>query len=167
MIVTDVSILRLPSTQVSDFEVEEILKLLEKELLLFDRHGVGLAAPQIGILKQVAIIRTKEHSIDLVNPTILEMDNPIIARGEGCLSIPNVSIDTLRFGEVFVKCDKNPSGIVATGLEAIAIQHEIDHLGGILMTDRILSSRIGRNSPCPCGRKIDGKVPKFKRCHGR
>ncbi len=167
MIITDVSTLRLPSIKALDFEVDEILKLLEKELTSSDGRGIGLAAPQIGIRKCIAIIRTKDHSLDLVNPILLDLDSPIIAKGEGCLSIPNISVNTLRFGEVFVKCDKNPSGIIATGLEAVAIQHEIDHLSGILMTDKILPSRLCRNDPCPCGRKIDGKVPKFKRCHGR
>jgi len=162
MIITDIEVLRKPSEQASADEADGIIRLLEDELRASPRGGIGLAAPQIGVRKQVAIIRTENHSVDLVNPVIADRGQAFVFRNEGCLSLPGVSVDTWRFGEVFVKCDRNPAGIVATGLEAVAIQHEIDHLAGILMVDRVGGKNTGRNDPCPCGSKI-----KFKRCHGR
>jgi peptide deformylase len=168
MIVTNIAELKLPNERAAPDEVSEIIRRLEIELAASPRAGVGLAAPQIGIRRRVAIIRTKGASINLVNPVLVEKEHSIVVRGEGCLSLPGMSIDTWRSDEVFVKCDENPGGIVATGLEAVVIQHEMDHLDGILMTDRSTSLRIGRNDPCPCGaRNPDGKPVKFKRCHGK
>lgn len=168
MIVTDIGELKLPNTPAAPDEAREIIRALEIELASSQRAGVGLAAPQIGIRRRVAIIRTKGASMDLVNPVVVDKERSIVVRGEGCLSLPGMSVDTWRFDEVFVKCDANPAGFVATGLEAVVVQHEIDHLDGILMTDRSTSIRIGRNDPCPCGAKTpDGKPMKFKRCHGK
>lgn len=168
MITTDTVDLRRPNESATLEEAEKILHLLEEELKTSPRPGVGLAAPQIGIHKRVAIVRTKEHSIDLVNPVLVDRDHALLVKGEGCLSLPGVSVDTWRFDEIFVKCDRNPAGLVATGLEAVAIQHEMDHLDGILMVDRAKKNSVGRNDPCPCGAKNpDGKPLKFKRCHGK
>jgi peptide deformylase len=161
MISTDTNDLKRPNEQATAKEAEEIVRLLESELCASPHPGIGLAAPQIRIHKRVAIIRTANHSIDLVNPKLIDVDHCILVRGEGCLSLPGVFVDTLRFDEVFVKCDWNPAGFVATGLEAIAIQHEIDHLDGILMVNRV-KNNVGRNDLCPCGSKV-----KFKRCHGK
>lgn len=162
MIITDLLELRKQNDIVLPSESEEIIKILEKELIPFRKSGVGLAAPQIGIHKRVAIIRTNNYSINLVNPIIIDKENSILINGEGCLSIPNVRVNTWRFGEVFFKSDVDPNGIVVTGIEALAVQHEIDHLDGILMIDRSASNGVGRNDLCPCGKKI-----KFKKCHGK
>jgi peptide deformylase len=168
MITTDTTDLRRPNEPATADEAERIVRLLEGELKASPRPGVGLAAPQIGIHKRVAIVRTRDHSIDLVNPVLVDREHALLVRGEGCLSMPGLSADTWRFDEIFVRCDRNPAGIVATGLEAVAIQHEMDHLDGILMVDRAKKNDVGRNDPCPCGAKTtDGKPVKFKRCHGR
>lgn len=162
MIITDIESLHKLSEPVDENEADVIIKLLEEELKKSPRSGIGLAAPQIGTHKRVAIIRTNGHSVDLVNPQILEKYRPIIVRSEGCLSLPNIFIDTCRFDEIVVICDNNIGGFVATGLEALAIQHEIDHLNGILITDRISMKGTGRNDLCQCGSKL-----KYKKCHGR
>jgi len=168
MITIDTTDLRRPNEPATADEAGSIVRLLEDELKASPRPGVGLAAPQIGIHKRVAIVRTRDHSIDLVNPVLVDREHALLVRGEGCLSMPDVSADTWRFDEIFVRCDRNPAGIVATGLEALAIQHEMDHLDGILMVDRAKRNDVGRNDPCPCGAKTpDGKPVKFKRCHGR
>jgi peptide deformylase len=167
MIVTDAIELRKGNGPAAAEEIDGIIRLLEEELRASPRTGIGLAAPQIGIHKRVAIVRTKSHSLDLVNPTILSRERPVFVRGEGCLSVPDKVVDTCRFEEVFFRCDRNPAGVVATGIEALAVQHEIDHLDGVLMMERAVPKGIGRNDPCPCGAvRDDGKPVKFKRCHG-
>jgi len=168
MIVTDQAELRKPNELASSDEAIGIITKLEHELATSSRLGIGLAAPQIGVHKRVAIIRTKEHLIDLVNPIIFDMEHGILVKNEGCLSMPGMSVDTWRFSEILFRCDGNPAGVVATGLEAVAIQHEIDHLDCMLMVDRAIRGGVGRNDPCPCGKHTDtGKPVKFKKCHGR
>jgi peptide deformylase len=166
MIITNQDELRKPNEPALAMEVCGIIARLEGELAASRNPGVGLAAPQIGIHKRVAIVRTKDHSIDLVNPVVIDREHGILVRGEGCLSMPGVSVDTWRFGEILFRCDNSPAGMVATDLEAVAAQHEIDHLDGILMVDRAMGRRIGPNDPCPCGKRDrNGKPMKFKRCH--
>jgi peptide deformylase len=166
MIVTDVKKLSNASEWVLIEDAENIIKELEKELELSERPGVGLAAPQIGIMKNVAIIRTKLNQINLVNPIIKEKNDLFISKGEGCLSLPGIVKDTWRYKEIFVVDDLHPAGFVATDFEATVIQHEVDHLNGILITD--YNTRVGRNDPCPCGATDkNGKPIKFKKCHGR
>ena len=166
MIVTDIKELRLPIEEVDLDEGLEIISNLEEELSK-ESHGIGLAAPQIGIKKKVAIIRFEED-LNLINPIIISRNQPVIMRGEACLSLPGVSVDTQRYREVFVKDLQRPDGFIAVGNIAIALQHEIDHLEGILIIDRTVGkNKIKRNDPCPCGSNILGKPIKFKKCHGR
>ena len=171
-ITTDEKILRAPNELVQPEEVESLIQELEESLAQSPRAGVGLAAPQIGINKRIAIVRinTKDVkcSLNLVNPIIVEKLHPFIHKDEGCLSIPNEHFNAQRYGEIFIKDDSNPAGIIAVGFEAVVIQHEIDHLEGVLVRDRVIGKhKVGRNDPCPCGKKINGKPVKFKKCHGR
>lgn len=171
-VITDEAILRSPNEPVKPEEVEDIIKELEDSLKSHSRPGIGLAAPQIGINKRAAIIRVKTQDVkcflNLINPTIIEKSIPFIHNDEGCLSIPDQKFNVQRYDEIFVKDDNHPAGLVAVGLEAIAIQHEIDHIESILVKDRVTGkNKIGRNDPCPCGRKVNGKQIKFKKCHGR
>ena len=169
MITTDLSVLRKPNEIASLEEAKDIIVALEKELAASRIPGVGLAAPQIGIRKRVAIVRTEDESIDLVNPVILEGDHLFLYKEESCLSLPNISVDTWRYREVFVKDDLHKAGFIGEGFISVVLQHEIDHLNSVLITDRIADKKkIGRNDPCPCGKvKDDGKPIKFKKCHGR
>jgi peptide deformylase len=81
--------------------------------------------------------------------------------------VPGKHINTTRYREVFVKDALHPNGMVVTGETALIIQHETDHLEGILITDRGSKTKVGRNDPCPCGKTINGKPVKWKKCHGK
>lgn len=114
--------------------------------------GVGLAAPQIGVLKRVSIIdvsRIKAHSkaqssyhgiIVLINPVLTDASGTQIPR-EGCLSVPDWLASVKRFQEVTVRTETLEGGqktIKSHGFEALALQHEIDHLKGKLFLDRVV-----------------------------
>ncbi|MGE6631350.1 peptide deformylase [Bacillus sp. NPDC077027] len=127
--------------------VEQFNKKLKKLLddmydTMLELDGVGLAAPQIGILKRVAVVDTDDGSgrIDLVNPEVLQVEGEQTDI-EGCLSFPNVYGTVTRPNYVKVKAfDKKgkPYTIEAEGFLARAILHEIDHLDGILFTSKII-----------------------------
>ncbi len=105
-------------------------------------RGVGLAANQVGVLKRLCVIDTREEKSPLIvfiNPVILEKEG-IEESEEGCLSVPGYLPVIKRAAKVSVKGlnrEGKPIEIEATGLLARALQHEIDHLDGILIIDRI------------------------------
>jgi len=117
-----------------------ILKLLDNMAdTMYDAEGIGLAAPQIGISKRVIVVDIGEGIIELINPEILSVlgseDNV-----EGCLSIPGVQGKVPRAMEVTVRARDRNGGLMeikASGLLARALQHEIDHLDGILFVDKV------------------------------
>ena len=160
MIITDKELLIKECKEVSLFEGQDIIQKLEKELATSEIPGIGLAANQIGIDAKVCIIRTKEFHLDLINPKIIEKFDLLFFKGEGCLSFPNRHINTKRFNDILVVDYLHPSGVVATGLEAIVIQHEVGHLYGETMFDYQIELPQGPNSKCWCG---SGK--KYKVCH--
>jgi len=167
-IITDLNILRSYNSNASKEEAYDIIKKLEISLKNSKEKGIGLAAPQIGINKRVAIIRTEQENIDLINPIIIEQEDGFINFNEGCLSVPKKRFNTQRFKEIFIKDDMHLAGIVAIGDIAVVILHEIDHLDGILIMDRSIgNNKIGRNDPCPCGRMLNNKPIKWKKCHGK
>lgn len=162
MITTDESVLRTPCINASREEAEEIIAQLEKELIESARNGqpgIGLAAPQIGIHKKVAIIRVGSNKIDLVNPIILNFYDEFTFKDEGCLSFPDKKVYTKRFNEIEVQNDFG--NFIATGLTAVAVQHETDHLNNVLLTDRQLKPKLRPNDLCFCK---SGK--KYKKCCG-
>lgn len=117
-----------------------IIKLLDDMAeTMYDAEGVGLAAPQVGISKRVTVIDAGEPYglIDLINPVILEKSGEQFGP-EGCLSFPGLQGDVRRAQYCKVKA-LNRQGeevvIEGEGLLARALQHEIDHLNGILFTD--------------------------------
>lgn len=106
---------------------------------MYHAEGVGLAAPQIGILKRVIVVDVgDEHGlIELINPEIVSQEGEQFGP-EGCLSIPGYRGDVRRAQTVTVKgLDRNGNEVTYTGsdLLARAFQHEIDHLNGVLYTD--------------------------------
>ncbi|UJF35273.1 peptide deformylase [Paenibacillus hexagrammi] len=115
---------------------------------MYDAEGVGLAAPQIGILKRVVVMDCgDEHGglIEMVNPEVIassgEQTGP-----EGCLSIPGLRGDVSRPMKVKAKAqDRNGNEIFVEGTELLArcIMHEIDHLNGVLFTDLALKTYTG------------------------
>ena len=132
-IITDMKILRQKSEPVANWcESQKILQDLSDSL---DKsRGCGLAGVQVGILKQVAIVRLGGIAVDLVDAYIVDKIGKFRMVGESCLSIPAIKIDTLRYKEIVYI--NNGVERFAEGIEALAIQHEIDHLHGITMLDR-------------------------------
>ena len=129
----------LPVERFDDALRAEIARMGE---LMHDALGVGLAATQLGVLHRVLVYRA--HSEDpltaLVNPEIEWQSDELDTADEGCLSLPGVHVAVERAAQVRVRA-KNGEGedllVEAAGLEARVIQHEIDHLNGVLILDRI------------------------------
>jgi peptide deformylase len=105
---------------------------------LYSAKGLGLAAPQIGVAKRVIVVDCGEGLWEVVNPEIISMQGQDVAV-EGCLSIPGVAGEVKRAAQVIVKgWDRNGREIQieADGMGARALQHETDHLDGILFIDK-------------------------------
>ena len=105
---------------------------------MYDADGVGLAAPQVGILRRFCVVDVGDGLVELINPVITKKSGTQ-TDDEGCLSIPNKSACVTRPMKVTVKAqDRDGKNITVTaeGLKARAFCHEIDHLDGILYIDR-------------------------------
>jgi peptide deformylase len=101
--------------------------------------GVGLAANQVGIARRVAVVNAEGQTITMINPRIVEADGRDV-KEEGCLSIPEIYGEVTRPERVVLEAldeDGAPYRLDAGGLVARAIQHEIDHLDGILFIDHL------------------------------
>lgn len=113
---------------------------------MYDAPGIGLAANQVGVLKRVLVydLSPREEGrklCALINPEIVEADGKIV-HDEACLSVLDYSAEVTRHASVFVRgFDRNerPVEIEAEGLMAVCLQHEIDHLNGVLFIDHISS----------------------------
>jgi peptide deformylase len=165
--------LRVKCEDVLPGEVDHLIDLLQEELdksNKLGKIGVGLAAPQIGIAKNIAIIRfnnIKNIDLNLVNCKISKSFGPSIFAQEGCLSFPGRAEDTMRFQEIYVTNNLvYPNSFIATGMLSVICQHEIDHINGILFMDRLYAKdkpleqyKAKPNDLCPCGSK-----KKFKKC---
>ncbi|MBF1036715.1 MAG: peptide deformylase [Parvimonas sp.] len=126
--------------EVIDDKIKDLLEDMVETM--YDSDGVGLACPQIGILKRLVTIDVgDEHGLlKMVNPEILEISGEQVGP-EGCLSIPDVRGFVKRPEKVkfkYTDIDGNEQIIDSTGLLAVCICHEIDHLNGILFTDLAL-----------------------------
>ena len=116
-------------------------EVLRMQGLMHDALGIGLAAPQVGISNRLIIYRVEPESpiVALVNPEIEWSSRDEEISEEGCLSLPSVMVEVERPIAVLVRArDEHGEDLLveATGLEARVIQHEIDHLDGILILDR-------------------------------
>jgi peptide deformylase len=136
-----------PVLRASALPVERFDETLEQEVermgeLMHDALGVGLAATQLGVLHRLLVFRayTEDPVTALVNPVLEWTSDELEVAEEGCLSLPGVHVDVERPARVRVRA-QDPAGkhlqIEAEGLEARVIQHEIDHLNGVLILDRI------------------------------
>ena len=181
--------------KLKEVSIEEGLKIATEllEILVKRKDAIGLAANQVGIDAQVAVVNVREPII-LINPEVVEVWDEI-PYYESCLSFKGKRVNTKRYKNVVIKTDQevgqysktelyfsgapNPSDGKGSWeentdkqqdealrlLEAICVQHEIDHLNGMTIMDRTMIStvintaKIGRNEPCPCG---SGK--KYKKC---
>ena len=137
-------VLREKTHRVTDCDAE-LDKLIDDMIeTMYAAPGVGLAANQVGVSKQVAVIDVgardeKSPLFVLINPEIVNLEGEVEAE-EGCLSVPDYTTVLKRAMKVCVKgLDRNgkPVEIEAEGLLARALQHEIDHLNGILFVDRM------------------------------
>lgn len=118
-----------------DFRLHKLLKDMEETLI--DSGGVGLAAPQVGILKRVVLVDTGEEILELINPTLVETSGEQIG-AEGCLSVPGKYGIVKRPNYAKVRAqDRNGDWFEAEGEELIArcFCHELDHLDGIIYTE--------------------------------
>ena len=133
-------ILRRVSREVT--EINERIKILLEDMIdtMYKDEGVGLAAPQVGVLRRVVVIDIGEGVIKLINPEIIEKEGENIDV-EGCLSVPGRAGTVKRPERVKVKY-LNELGeekiIEGTGLLAKALCHEVDHLNGILFIDKMI-----------------------------
>ena len=111
----------------------------EMQVLMKISDGIGLAANQVGMNLRMVVIETKEGLFKLVNPVITKRKGKIKFK-EGCLSFPGISLNIKRANKVWVSSfdDKgNSFEIEAEGLLAVVLQHEIDHINGIVFIDRV------------------------------
>ena len=176
--------------KLKEVTVEEGLEIATKLFQILNERGdgIGLAANQVGIDAQVAVVNVREPLV-LINPKIVskEVEIPYY---EGCLSYPGKGVHTKRYRDIIVSTAQSESGWYFSGaeensdgksgwdkgnmkqdqelrlLEAVCVQHEIDHLMGKTIHDREVKleptkveRKVGRNDPCPCG---SGK--KYKKC---
>ena len=170
MIITNIDQLRRGSIACAPGETKakEVFEKLDEALTQSIVPGVGLAAIQIGIPLRACIIKYKDLNLKMENPVILEKYDPFIFPQEGCLSLPNIHVDTERYREIFVEWIDPDTGKdrEATFLneEACIVLHETDHMDGVLILDRKKKKqeKIGRNDPCSCN---SGR--KYKKCCGR
>jgi len=142
-----------------DVEEGEIIgaKLLQE--LSNSKDGIGLAAPQIGIIKQVCVINVKTPIV-FVNPVIVEKSEETFVFPESCLSYPEKRVKTNRHVEISIEADNYEGQLyfsadskdIQDAFECVCVQHEIDHLNGITMFDRefklkpyVASTKYGRN----------------------
>lgn len=144
--------LRQKSSEVTRFDAS-LLQLCDELEAAMEAGpgGVGIAAPQIGELKRVVIVDCtramrpcKNHGLlTMINAEIVECDGEALGR-EGCLSVPDwvgVVPRAKRIKVNYQERDGTPVTLEASGFEARVIQHEIDHLNGILFTDRVVSTK--------------------------
>ena len=126
-------------------KIDDEIKTLAKDMLetMYDAPGIGLAAPQVGVGKRLFVYDldpdTRDHPQILVNPRIVESDGEWTYE-EGCLSIPGLSFEIVRPKVVHLvghALDGNEVSVEADELAARLFQHELDHLDGVLMTERM------------------------------
>ena len=135
--------LRKPNQEIQELtdELVDLLDDMYETMLAHD--GVGIAAPQIGKNLQMAVVEVDENDrFDLINPQIIDRKGKSVFV-EGCLSIPHVFGTVERAEEITVRYydrEGDEMEVTAYGYLARAIQHEIDHLNGVLFTDKVLEA---------------------------
>ncbi|WDR06755.1 peptide deformylase [Devosia rhodophyticola] len=133
--------------------VDDDIKALVSDMLetMYDAPGIGLAAPQIGVLRRVVVMDLAKEDepaapLVLINPEILKLSDETVVTEEGCLSIPELYYDVERPAAVTVRytdLDGKTVDLAATERLAVCVQHELDHLDGVLYIDYL--SRLKRD----------------------
>ena len=184
----------LINKKLREVSVEEGLEIARELFQILNKRGdgIGLAANQVGIDAQVAVVNVREPLV-LINPKIIEKHNEIPFY-EGCLSYPGKGVHTKRYRDVIIQTAQSESGWYFSGaeqptdgkgswekeqsnkqdaelrtLESVCVQHEIDHLNGIVCMDRKVDTtvkvekKIGRNQKVLIACGPDSKVVKYKK----
>ena len=136
-------VLRTRAAEVA--EVDDDLRRLIDDMFetMYGAEGVGLAAPQVGISRRVIVVDVHDGEVEpfaLVNPRVVESSRETEKGEEGCLSIPGLTAAVERAAHVAVEGldrEGNPLRVEGGGLLARCLQHEIDHLDGVLFIDRV------------------------------
>jgi peptide deformylase len=138
-------VLRQPAKRVT--KVDDEIRQLARRMLqtMYSEDGIGLAAPQVGVHKQLIVVDCEpddpaKPALILINPVITRSSPESCVIQEGCLSIPKVFLDVTRPEEIEVSYKDEqgrPQKMTATGLLSRVIQHEIDHLNGVMFVDRV------------------------------
>ena len=180
--------------KLKEVSVEEGLAIAEELFQILNQRGagIGLAANQVGIDAQVAVVNVREPLV-LINPKYVARENEIIY-GEGCLSFPNRAIRTKRYRDIVISTEQSEANWYFSGaeensdgksgwdkgnmkqdqenriLESVCIQHEIDHLNGITIHDREIKleptrakKKIGRNDKVTIQKDGQTRVLKYKK----
>tara|TARA_R100001510_G_scaffold55557_1_gene59660 strand:+ start:302 stop:934 length:633 start_codon:yes stop_codon:yes gene_type:complete len=184
----------LINKKLREVSVEEGLEIARELFQILNKRGdgIGLAANQVGIDAQVAVVNVREPLV-LINPKIIEKHNEIPFY-EGCLSYPGKGVHTKRYRDVIIQTAQSESGWYFSGasdivdnargswevdrktkdqelriLESVCVQHEIDHLNGVVCMDRKVNTtvkvdkKIGRNSLVTIKKGDAVKVLKYKK----
>jgi peptide deformylase len=137
-----------PVDEINDSVVAVIQDLVDT--MVDSGHSVGVAAPQIGVLRRVVVVdvsksklgKDSNHGLlEMVNPAILEKSGSRMMR-EGCMSVPDYTGNVTRAEHIVVEFNDRAGRLLVietSGFEAVAIQHELDHLDGLLFLDRVSS----------------------------
>jgi peptide deformylase len=150
--------LRMQANEVVDFD-EDLERLVERMTgLMSEAQGVGLAATQVGILRRVVVVQpyADDEPLALVNPRLVVRSEEVATDDEGCLSLQGVLVPVERHAAVTVEAqgvDGAPLRVDYSDLAARVVQHELDHLDGVLIIDRTHSESrreaLGRLRPQP------------------
>ena len=136
-------VLRTPAVEVEEVD-DELRRLIEDMVeTMYKAEGVGLAGPQVGVSRRVIVVDVHDDDVKpfaLINPRVVEASKDTEKGEEGCLSIPGLAAAVERPAHVVVEGldrDGNPMRVEGGGLLARCLQHEIDHLDGVLFIDRV------------------------------
>jgi len=150
-------------------KVDNKLRDLAREMLqsMYSAKGIGLAGPQVGISKELLVIDinfedSAAEPLILINPEITAFGSTLTTYEEGCLSIPGVYLNVVRPSTIKLKFRDEmgrPRKMNADGLLARCIQHEVDHLKGILFVDRVTSTEELKKELTKEGYKIKDVIP--------
>ncbi len=153
-------VLRRPAETVKVFgpDLAKMVREMDK-VMRSQPHGIGIAAPQVGISQKIAIVDVSPRvpgarRLVLVNPEILDYEDEVASR-EGCMSLPDYTGLLKRYNRITTRWQDESGELqekASEGIEAICIQHELDHLEGKLFMDRIVSLKrdlIPRSSKKP------------------
>jgi peptide deformylase len=146
--------LREVAEQIEEREVTDEIRELAHDMLetMYDQPGIGLAAVQVGVRKRLIVMDVdwggdrKRNPQILLNPEIIRAEGKAVSRNEACLSVPDYEADVGRHARVIVEARTlawEEARFDSVELEAFCLQHEIDHLDGVLFIDRI--SRLKRS----------------------